>query len=137
MSYLMEYMAARVGVKVGQYTQFTNNLHAYKNVLDKTRLRAPDYEPYNDFVNDFMPLVVEPVRFDHEVRLFCNGYHGDFLEPFLKLTADPMRTAWKMYKDGDYDGASAVAGTIVSEDWRRACVEWLGRRRAKRDDRIS
>jgi hypothetical protein len=137
MSYLMEYMAARVGVKVGQYTQFTNNLHAYKNVLEKTRLRNPDYEPYNEFVHDSFPLVADPRRFDDEVRAFCNNYSAPFREPFLELVAAPMRQSWKMYKDGDYDGAVAIAGTIGSEDWRRACVEWLGRRRAKRDDRIS
>lgn len=137
MSYLQEYMAARVGASVGHYTQFTNNLHAYKDVLAKHKLRNPDYKPYTRFNNPSQPLVMEAYRFDIEVRNFCNGERSGFREPFLALTAVPMDYAWGLYKTGEYDAAIAVARTISSEDWRTACVEWLGRRRAKHDDRIA
>lgn len=137
MSYLQEYMAARVGVKVGHYTQFTNNLHAYKDVLAKHKLLNPDYEPYVSFRFGSQPLVSEPVVFDMEVRQFCDGQRTGFTEAFLALTAVPMDMAYQLYKKGQYDAAIDLARTIASEDWQRACVEWLGRRRAKRDDRVS
>lgn len=136
-SFLQEYMAARVGVKVGSYTQFTNNLHAYKDVLEKHKLSQPDYEPYLGFANGPQPLVSDPDRFDKEVARFCNNEEFYPHEPFLFDTAEPIRTAWGRYKTGDMDSALSAAGDIKSEDWRRACVEWLRRRRAKRDDRIS
>src|SRR5580765_2443338 len=33
-SFLLEYVAAGIGCKVGEYWQVTNNFHAYRNVLD-------------------------------------------------------------------------------------------------------
>lgn len=131
MSYLMEYMAARVGAKVGHYTQFTNNLHAYKEVLVKHKLRAPDYEPYSDFSFGSMPLVVNWQRFDDEVREFCSGRRDGFKEWFLRLTAVPMADAYDLYKKGDYDAALEVVRSMESEDWRKACTEWLQRRSAR------
>lgn len=129
MSYLMEYMAHAVGAKVGHYTQFTNNLHAYKNVLEKHRLSQPDYEPYLDFRFPSMPLICNSVdQFTKEVIDFCNGQRTGFKEWFLELTAVPMANAYDRYKEGDYESACNTAATIGSEDWKRACSEWLDRR---------
>jgi hypothetical protein len=129
MSYLMEYMAHAVGAKVGHYTQFTNNLHAYKNVLEKHRLSKPDYEPYLDFRFPSMPLICNSVdQFTKEVIDFCNGRRTGFKEWFLELTAVPMANAYDRYKEGDYESARNTAATIGSEDWKRACLEWLDRR---------
>lgn len=38
MSILQEYMAARIGVEVGTYTQFTNNLHTYLDHGERTKM---------------------------------------------------------------------------------------------------
>lgn len=132
MSYLMEYMAARVGARMGHYVQFTNNLHAYEDVLVKHRLLGPDYEPYLQFRFPSMPLVMQPDRFDEEVAEFCDGRRTGFKEWFLELTAVPMANAYDLYKQGDVDAALDSANTIGSEDWRKACLEWLQRRKAAR-----
>ena len=134
MSYLMEYMAARVDKRIGHYVQFTNNLHAYQDVLVKHKLKNADYEPYLEFRFPSVPLVMQPDRFDHEVSDFCNGQRSGFKEWFLQLTAAPMANAYEFYKEGDYDAALDTAATIAAEDWRKACTEWLQRRKAARSN---
>jgi thymidylate synthase len=131
MSFLQEYMAKRVGVEVGEYVQFTNNLHAYKDVLFKHKLSQPDYEPYLGMAPP-LPLVHNPDVFDYEVKLFCDGQRVGFQESFLALVAAPMAAAWQLYKEKDYDTAERLANDIQSADWRKACTEWLGRRRSAR-----
>lgn len=88
-SVLQEYMAARLGVQVGRYTQMSNNLHCYKsnwkpdewlsdvtpNIYDigcPTSMRPG--EPYNPTytyqwkkVVDRVPLVKDPEVFEHEL----------------------------------------------------------------------
>ena len=39
-------MAARLGCQVGSYYHFTNNLHAYVDVLAKIKHIKPEYDPY-------------------------------------------------------------------------------------------
>ena len=53
-------------------------------------------------------------------------------------SAMPMRTAWREWKkySATKDGAHLMeaidhARTIQAEDWRKACYEWLDRRRQK------
>lgn len=129
MSFLMEYMAAKVGVGMGTYTQFSNNFHAYLNTLEKVeKIDGPDYEPYLDFhANDLVPLVKDCKTFDDEVDAFLDGQRG-LSEPFLATVATPMAEAWEIYKAGDLFLAVDAAKQIASADWRKACVEWIERR---------
>jgi len=133
MSFLLEYMAARVGVRMGEYVQFTNNLHAYKEVLWKHKLSQVDYNPYLG-MEPPMPLVLNADVFDYEVKAFCNGTKTSYTEPFIATVAVPMANSYEYYKKGDYKNAESHANSIQSADWRKACVEWLGRRRANRND---
>ena len=129
MSFLQEYMAAKVGVEVGTYTQFSNNLQAYLNTLEKVKkIDGPDYEPYLDFKpTDLVPLVKDCRTFDYEVDAFLEGQRG-LSEPFLATVATPMAEAWEHYKAEDFFGAIETAKQIASADWRKACVEWIERR---------
>jgi hypothetical protein len=128
MSFLLEYMAARVGVRIGEYVQFTNNLHAYKEVLWKHKLSQADYNPYLGMEAP-LPLVLNADVFDYEVKAFCEGTKTSYTEPFIATVAVPMAEAYAAYRKGDYDGALECSNRIKSADWRRACVEWLQRRR--------
>jgi len=129
MSFLQEYMAAKVGVEVGEYTQFSNNLHAYLNTLEKvSKIDGPDYEPYLDFKpSDLVPLVKDHRIFDYEVNAFLDGQR-ELTEPFLATVAAPMAAAWDEFKFDNKFAALAVAQEIASADWRKACVEWIERR---------
>jgi thymidylate synthase len=133
MSFLLEYMAARVGVRVGEYVQFTNNLHAYKDVLYKHKISQPEVSPYLG-MEPPLPLVLNAEVFDYEVKAFCGDTKTSYTEPFIATVAVPMANAYAAYRKGDYDEAYNHAQNIRSADWRKSCTEWLGRRRAKHDD---
>ena len=150
MSMLQEYMAARIGVKLGSYVQFSNNLHVYINTLEKIRDIQPEYDPYLTLCDrkhgtltgidaprsyHYKPItfVDEPEYFDEELKDWINtdyefGEHPVYKNTFLSHTADPMKAAWRIWKNGDWLDAMQMAEKIYAQDWRVACLEWLERR---------
>jgi len=135
MSFLMEYIASMTGSKMGKYTQFSNNLHAYKEQFEKIKDMGPDYDPYLCISNEerYTPLnlVDDPETFDQELKDWVEGDWSScprYKNSFLCYTAEPARQAWRDWKAKEMDEAIAVAKTIASRDWRKACVEWLQRR---------
>ena len=48
-------------------------------------------------------------------------------------TALPMVEAWNFYKNKEFEHAIAQASTIQAPDWRKACIEWLERRKQSYD----
>lgn len=129
MSYLQEYVAAMVGVNVGVYNQFTHNLHVYEEPFKKLDGMVADYDPYVHLARP-QPLIDDRNSFDEELNFFMkhrvNGYK--YKNQFLSQTAMYARLAWDQHKLEDKVGALATVERIASEDWRRACREWLGRR---------
>ena len=137
MSMLHEYMAARVGAKVGSYYQFSNNLHAYESVLDKLGEFNPEYDPYLTLDRDGLsyqppPLVTHPTTFDKELQQWFRNSHESYYNEYLLLTCSIVREAWEKYKEDDLDGAIAFAEDIYDRAWQKACTEWLYRRVEKR-----
>lgn len=157
-SVLQEYMAAHLGVEVGVYNQFTNNLHVYENNwkpeewlawegdADRTLI---DYAERSDGVGvsgnnpmRMIPLVSMPYEFDLEVLQFVELHKcGDeepsvklFTEPFLVDVASPLLRAfhaWKTRKDAK--AAMIWASRVKAEDWRIAAQDWLERRINKKE----
>lgn len=141
-SILQEYMAACIGVEVGVYNQFTNNLHVYTDrwipdlwladrTLDYYTVRAPYGEVRH--VDYIQPLVKDPNVFDLEVKYFVERHQQDALamdlnEPFLRETAQPMCVAFHHYKRKDDGLALATIESVKSDDWRIAGRNWLRRR---------
>jgi len=140
-SVLQEYIAAHLGVGVGVYNQFTNNLHYYTERWEPEKWLAYDsnlderleYLPACTIV----PLVEDPDTFDGELLAFVERHQRDALatlyqEPFLMTVAQPMCIAYHYYKRGDLDSALIVMGGVEADDWRVAGEQWLERRREKR-----
>jgi hypothetical protein len=129
MSFLLEYMAARIGVEVGYYHQFTNNLHAY---LDKWTPELWTTHPLEDnYEFDALtpvPLVNDPIKFDREVDLFMTHPDSYFKEPFLANVALPMLKAFRAHKLRNYKSAQGYMGEVTSPDWNLVGREWLERR---------
>ncbi len=143
MSMLHEYMAARVGAKIGSYYQFSNNLHAYEAVLDKLGKYEegtfnPDYDPYLTLGEDGLyynppPLVDYPEVFDQELAMwFRDPDKYTFANSYLFRTCTQVREAWKQYKEDNLVGALTFAEGIHDRAWQKACVEWIDRRIQKR-----
>ena len=139
MSILQEYIAARLELGVGRYVQVSNNLHAYVDVFEKMKNIGADYDPYLTLADDGTsynppPLVDEHTTFDTELITWVNSDEDQldlytFTNTFFSLTASPMRRAWAFWKDKNMKEALQQAQTIEDRAWRKACVEWLTRRK--------
>ena len=132
-SFLLEYMAACIGVPVGRYHQITNNLHYYTDNpacpwVPEKWLTAPGWQQPYDYLNHHVPLVENPQRFDEEVKAFIDDIENTWAEPFLRDVAQPMCMAFKKHKERDYANALAWASRIKADDWRTAAQQWLTRR---------
>jgi len=133
MSVLLEYMAGMMELGVGTYYQFSNNLHAYVDVLKKLDGMQPQYEPYLTIADDglkYTPpaLIDDHTTFDAEVKRWFKNPLGKFHNSYLATTATPMLEAWNLWKQKDLRAAHEVANTIEDRAWRKACREWLERR---------
>lgn len=150
---LQEYMAARLGVEVGRYHHFSNNLHVYdepdKKGIPKWKPdewladRIPDLYGIGAVrergpIRDTFPLVKDPAVFDEEVKDFAETYWGDgrgiientrYSEPFLEHVAKPMMVAFRYWKRKDEPNVYlSFADNIQADDWRIACTNWLEKR---------
>jgi hypothetical protein len=151
-SILQEYFASNIGVEVGQYHHFSNNMHAYlsKWEPEKWLVNAGHPEIWQrncvvDYGNGMgqrpayksIKLVYNPAQFDKEViRLindnctrdgidaYANGYH----EPFMLDVACPMLGAFKYYKLKAFDTALRVMQLVRDDAWREVGKEWILRR---------
>jgi thymidylate synthase len=144
MSVLQEYMAAKTGTKVGIYTQFSNNFHAYLEPLKKLENMQPDYDAYGSRLIQPRPLVDDINSFDQELEQFFgvdsvgavyDPTREKWLKPHWKNSFFPhvaikMLRAWKLYKEKGKNTYQAdfTAQCIQAEDWAIALHEWLSRR---------
>jgi thymidylate synthase len=156
-SFLLEYMAARLGLKVGKYHQVTSDLHAYTKTWEPEKWLAdgtPDY--YNPKAEDpyppldghhtnspagvhTIPLVKNPECFERECRQLVQlndgrGVYdtrvssGRWEEPFFQTVAQPMFNAYHAYKTKACSHALRWADLIAAPDWRIAARGWIQRR---------
>jgi len=144
-SILQEYLAARIGVGVGTYTQMSNNFHGYCNVLDKLGPCEPSvdlYQPRSALAYS-MPLVVRPETFDDSLQQFMVWTKSDepdqepneYLDnPWFQLTAEPFFVAYHFWKQKLRTEALEVLENAddMSPDWRIAGMEWMRRRMNKK-----
>lgn len=142
MSILHEYVALSVGVPMGTYYQFSNDMHVYEKyfpLVKASEKLIPYLEPYDDTVVLPTPLFDKPgaqgkKAFDLDIETFLtdqsllwNNYRTDF---FAKTVA-PMHRAWELHKGKMPTSAREVALRIEGPDWRKAVLEWLARREPK------
>ena len=134
MSVLLEYMATMLGYAVGTYYQFSNNLHAYTDVLKKLEGMQADYEPYLTLAEDGLSynppaLVDDPDTFDQELQeWFLDEARVTYNNIYLGTTCGNMRKSWRFWKSKNYQNAFHCANAIEDRAWRKACIEWLQRR---------
>ena len=155
-SFLQEYLAARVGLKVGRYYQVSNNFHAYVETAGDPNACWPvawggvdpyargQVRPFGLF--DGMHPDEDPMGWADDKReriikedlavFFAEGPQASITAarwPFLRRIVAPMALAhrhWKKTKGEDrYTGALEILDQLPSDnDWRLAGVEWIQRR---------
>jgi hypothetical protein len=142
MSFLHEYMAAMLGVPMGEYTQISDSWHAYLDTWEKFggKEQLPDdwNDPYVPWYHgpkvekvSSIPLVTNPALFDMEVRRWVESptERGAYYNEFFYHTATPMMLAWTQFKAFKQKAeAMDTAELIEAPDWRLACINWLKRR---------
>jgi thymidylate synthase len=142
-TFLQEYMAARLGVEVGKYHHFTNNLHVYDWNWKPEEWLGQDQNHYL-YDRKLIPLIKDPAVFEKELPKFVETYSGespsrstwaDWQEPFFSHVAEPMMQAFFTYKQRDKPDRTGVmelalqtCENIRADDWRIACTNWLKKR---------
>lgn len=147
-SFLQEYMAARLGVEVGSYHHFTNNLHAYEwnwkpeewlaEYNNRDMFSSPLLEYGKAELEGYSapPLVSNPQTFEAELSAFVERHSkdamaGEYKEPFLAKVAQPLLIAFHHYKRRNFKEALLCAEKIEAKDWQLAAINWLVRRALK------
>lgn len=149
-SFLLEYMAFRVGLPIGVYRQFSNNFHAYLDVFSREKMERIITDCYEELDRESTPTGpgMEP-GFDEDLTAFMQwarkvimNSHGMTIPAwktkFFSSVAEPMFMAWRIRKnalsgqtDVSLDGRTVEGelARISAPDWRRACEEWILRRK--------
>lgn len=156
-SFLLEYLAGRVGLAVGSYTQVSNNFHAYLDTAGDPQACWTDWpggvDPYTygtvapqsmwggDWMWPYSTVSVDDpdrvlkedlaVFFEHGAREAVTKARW----PFMRQVLAPMALAhqhWKGQKGRDrYEGALDILDQVTATDWRLAAKEWIMRRYLK------
>lgn len=132
LSFLQEYMAASLGLEMGEWVHMTNNLHVYEKHWDLVKATKVETNyVWRKFPKN-QPLVVDPFTFLCEVRELVEGKNSDFKEPFLEDTIEPVWSSWIAWKDGDIEQAHYIASCIEDDMWRPEIMDWYKRAELKR-----
>lgn len=154
-SMLHEYVARRVGVEIGRYTQISVNWHAYVDVYQRMIDQAvawTEENPYVDgrFLDPKTPVAPYPLirpgtdfdKWDDDCRRFVTdtgmlpsgaSYARTSMSAFFRDVAWPMVCAHDYHRNGDNASALDVIEDCQATDWRRACRSWLLRRQARKN----
>ena len=151
MSVLQEYMAAAVGVAVGEYRQVSDSFHVYENELWERvkRVESPLMPmagmtliaPYPETI----PVVEDPSVFCLECETFIERleqfdwnnpddadrlFSAKYFNSFLSRVLQPMVRAFIAHKqERNYVKAEHYLGQIEAEDWEIASRNWIEKRR--------
>ena len=131
MSMLQEFIARALGIRVGQYVQFSNNFHVYERhfpLLDY----APDPTSYTrHMVEGHEPLTSQTywggdlIQFEQWMDAPSWIYDAQYIVRVLQ----PMLQVWQAYRNLDKDAAMRGTGLIQDVAVKTACLKWLQRRK--------
>lgn len=130
MSFLHEWMAGMLGIRIGVYYQVSNDYHAYIGVFEKVGVPDPmPYDPYALGEVTATPFMENALRWNVELMRFMEEpLSVGFSEEFFAGVARPMVQSWYLFKKKNLRGALSHAETITATDWRKACHEWIVRK---------
>ena len=134
MTYLQELVATAIGVELGDYNVFTNNLHFYQNVYPNgaeiwnNLIEGPNPYPYDSFpILSYYGLLH---TFLEDCQWFVMGEWDRIDSPWLKSVAKPMHDA---YLCKTLEERRQHALLVEDKVWQKAAIEWLERIYAKKE----
>jgi len=134
-SILQEYVAGRIGARVGRMYQISNNYHAYLDVLD--RVGRPALVTYDSLKIHSTPMGTKWDEWDEDLGKFMswqsrmlNGEAkpANYTNSWFVMTAEPMFYAHWLWKQAMKNEARNCAQLIEAEDWRHAALRWFDMR---------
>lgn len=142
-SVLQEFIASMLIIPVGRYWQVSDNFHAYEETFKKMEVLA-DFElghsSHNPYATgEVTPLALVSTDYDSwmlDLELFlAEGAVVGLRDAFFRRVAVPMLMAYKAFKkfDGEekYLAPVEILQNCQATDWRKAGLEWIGRRYQK------
>jgi len=138
--FLLEYVALKTNIAAGKYTQISVNYHAYEKEYEKSLpIAHMEYTGYPHRV------IMMPVDVDRHIDQVLNCADRELYvhrEPgrhFFKCDDEwgemchRMMWAHQMHRQGHYDAAFEVLQRAPDCDWTVAGIEWLERRKMRRE----
>jgi thymidylate synthase len=144
-SFLLEYLAGRIGVRVGTMYQLSNNWHAYVPVLERlnakvdhtTKLFTP--EPYSGGSVQPVPIGKAWDEWDKDLKEFMRWTERPLdrgtrviENQWFETTAKPLWKAHAAHRLGETANAFAFTNDVEASDWGLAARQWLERRYSKK-----
>ena len=148
-SMLQEYVAAKLNVPMGSYTQVSNSFHVYTEgpagVLWDKLSDTPHSSSYiRDVYSNGIDLNLVTMRhddmanFDYDLRRFFASYDAYGIEELSELRGwnsayfnelvMPMLCIHRIHKVHGPQIAANYVDTIKAADWSIACLQWLQKR---------
>lgn len=144
-SILQEYIAAHVGVQLGEMVQFSWNYHLYDGILNNDPLEVAQscldwdlYQRAGGVGPGGTPMFEHLDKFEAGLHGFCQfaaypDRHADdapvFDDPFLATVAMPMLLAWDAFKRKDWDAVDCYVELMPPCDWKVNSKHWLRQRK--------
>lgn len=134
-SMLLEYLAGRIGVRMGTYTQVSTNAHLYRAHEDKVvssslfmRGGYPEWVPmgqnWDVWDRDLQTFMEWADDWEQQPPTYPDN-------PWFENTAQPLFAAHAMWKQGERKAALELIQDPIFEiapDWRKAAGQWMLRR---------
>jgi len=132
MTYLQELLAHGIGVPVGTYRVFTQNLHMYENLPNFDRIWCTNRTDDVYAMQSAHPLLqneekVEDLLADCETFV-TSGPGRTYKTSWMYDVAEPM---FRAYLEKDFDKRIGQIQKIMAPDWQLACLEWAMRRNVR------
>lgn len=145
-AFLHEYIASKVGVKMGDLTQVSDSFHIYEKphpggaIVERLMSSYPEMSnPYSVYAAELdpLPMGMESPEWDEDLKNFFFiwdhwqiGVDGYGKLPVLKTQffSDVVAPMWRAYFTEVHEQRVGHALDIKSPDWSKACVDWLVRR---------
>lgn len=141
LSMIHEYVAAKVGLPMGTYTQVSNDFHVYTcgkggEVWDRIRENNDiDEQIYSQFKTLVLMNPDQMGMFDHDLLQFFSIYDKFGIKEICECTTwesqyfrelvIPMLSVLVVHKNYGALTASQYLKHIIADDWRKACSDWL------------
>lgn len=136
-SFLQEFVAAAVGVRMGVYRQVSNNFHLYTEMYGAGKyLESPpnarEYDHYTFGGVSPTPIMAtgDYGTFLMECQRFCDDPFNTrvrYVNPFFEQVARPMALVGRARREKTGD-SRLHAEHIAAPDWRKAALDWIDRR---------